>query len=246
MSAIISTEAVVLNTYDFSNTSKIVVLYTQKLGKISALIKAGRDKNSKIGRTADILNLISIVLYNKDVREVQLLTQADMVAFFGNIREDYDSLLHAHAVLELFQYLVKEHEENQRLYAGLRKILYRFDQKAEPPPVTFLRFFIFFIELAGYELSTEFCSNCGRTADHTKDEAGLNNTAGVLCSDCAQKIPHTVHVSQELFNALHCLKSGNRESDLQPGGAIRLISMLESFLKYQIPEFQGLKSIKSI
>lgn len=246
MSAIITTEAVVINSYDFSNTSKIVVLYTQKLGKISALIKAGRDKNSKIGRSADILNLISIVLYNKDIREVQLLTQADMVAYFSNIREDYETLLYAHAVLELFQYLVKEHEENQRLYAGLRKILYRFDQKEEPPPITFLRFFVFFIELAGYELSTRHCSICGKIFDPMKSSAGFNNTAGVLCSECTQKMTLTVPVNQELFSALHCLKSGTTDISLTQGQASRLISMLESFLKYHIPEFQGLKSIKSI
>lgn len=246
MSVIITTEAVVLNTYDFSNTSKIVVLYTQKLGKISALIKAGRDKNSKIGRTADMLNLISIVLYNKDVREVQLLTQADLVAFFGNIREDYESLLYAHAVLELFQNMVKEHEENQRLYAGLRKILYRFDQKTELPSVTFLRFFVFFIELAGYELSTGHCSNCGQVIDPMNSAAGFNSTAGVLCDECTQKIPLTVPVNQELFRGLHCLKSGKSDTGLNQGQASRLISMLENFLKYQIPEFQGLKSIRSI
>ncbi len=246
MSVIITTEAVVINSYDFSNTSKIVVLYTQKLGKISAMIKAGRDKNSKIGRTADILNLISIVLYNKDMREVQLLTQADMVAYFSNIRENYDALLYAHAVLELFQYLVKEHEENQRLYAGLRKILYRFDQRAEPPSVTFLRFFVFFIELAGYELSTNYCSNCGQMIDPMNSSAGFNNTAGVLCSECTQKMTLTVSVSQELFSALHCLKSGTVQTGLSQEQASRLISMLESFLKYQIPEFQGLKSIKCI
>lgn len=244
MSMIVTTEAVVLSKSDFSNTSKIVTLYTEKLGKIAAIVKGGRDKNSKIGRTVEVLNIISVVLYNKDSREVQLLTSADMVSHLPEIHEDYSTLIYCQATIELFYHLIKEHEENPRLFNGLKKILLRFNQRNENPGTIFLRFLVFFIEIIGYEISTGLCQNCGNQIQES-EQVWFNSINGIVCRNCSEKLISSKIISEELFSAVKCLKNGAKVS-LTQKDEFQLLMLFESFLKYHVPDFPGFRSLKNL
>ena len=86
MSDIVKTEAVVLSKINYGDTSSIVSLYTESDGKISAIVKGGRTQKSKLGKIIDPLNHLQIIIYKKNSRDVQLLTSADLVSHFVNIK----------------------------------------------------------------------------------------------------------------------------------------------------------------
>ncbi|MCH7771446.1 MAG: DNA repair protein RecO, partial [Bacteroidetes bacterium] len=74
MSKIIKTEAIVLSKMNYRDTSIITIVYTEELGKISAIVKGGRSPRSKFGMIIDPLNHLQIIIYLKESREVQLLS----------------------------------------------------------------------------------------------------------------------------------------------------------------------------
>jgi len=49
MSQIIKTEGIVLSKIDYSDSSKIVSIYSEEFGKTSAIVKGGRGKIQKLG-----------------------------------------------------------------------------------------------------------------------------------------------------------------------------------------------------
>jgi len=74
-----STEALVVKTQKYQESSKIVTLYTRKLGKISVIAKGIRKTDSKLGGILEVINLVSTVFYYKSSRNIQLLKECDLI-----------------------------------------------------------------------------------------------------------------------------------------------------------------------
>lgn len=243
MSALARAEAVVLRKTDYSDSSKIATLYTKDFGKISVIVKGGRRGDSKIGRVVDPLNHIEAVLYNKDSRDVQLLSQAELIAHFKNIRTDYQSTMYAFAVLEMVLKLTPEHDANPRLFAAVTRILTRMDAIDANAVEEFCRFFVFFLTVMGFELQLSSCSSCGNALTAYVG-AAFDYSRGIVCSACTAESGIQPQRNLELFNALRCLKYGNEVGSYADFKEI--IRFLEIYLSTHFPEYNGLSSLRTV
>jgi len=241
MSEIIKTKAICIKKLDYGDTSKIATLYTAEYGKITVIIKSGRNKNSKIGAIVDIFNLIEIVYYNKQARGLQLLTQADLVSFYPVIKQDIGLLKYGSAILELINELVHEGEINPLLFKGLIKILKLINEKQDYPQVLFIKFLLFFIKELGYEIEFFQCSACGNIIE--ADSGFFDSKFGILCSTCYSQPDIPNDISKELFNFLQSLSSVNNVN-INVKNLDFIISYLLRYLKRNIPEFKGLLSLQ--
>lgn len=244
MSEIITTEAIVLSKVNFSDTSKIAQLYTDELGKISGIIKGGRGSNAKVGRIIDPLNVVQVVLYKKENRDIQIISSADLVLHFPKLREDYERLNYALAVIELVYQLAPEHETNKKLFRGTKKILTLFDKAEEEPPIIFARYFFYFLTELGYEISIAECISCGVNLNAGSTLA-FNYSSGFLCSNCMREHIFSLEISSELFTLISHLKTG-KSIGVGNSKIKTIIRMLLEYLKHHVPDFKGLKSISLI
>lgn len=242
MSEIVKTEAVVLNKIKYGETSLIVSLFTKELGLVSGLIKGGRSAKSKMSSVADVLNVIQIILYRKESRDLQLISSADLISYFPRIKEDLDSSKYAYAVLELIRNLATENESNPKLFKAILRILDLFDQKKEPPEVLFGRFFVFLLTEIGYELILEDCGICQNRIEPSK-ETGYSYSSGFICSNCLSSQSMVQKLNPELFSALFCLKFNKSTKNISIDKIIQANIFLERYLKDHIPDFKGIKSL---
>ena len=243
MSEIIKTEAMVLTKMDYGDTSKIVTLYTKDFGKLSAIIKGGRSPKSKIGLVVDPLNYIQVVFYKKDSRELQIISSADLMTYFTQIKDDLDKLKYSQAILELLKNLTVDHEVNERLFKGVVRILTLINTNSEPPAVLFGRFFLFFLSELGYELQLDKCAICGRT-NLENMELSHNFELGILCSNCRQTNVEFFSINPELFSYLNCLKNNKKIKLTNMAVAEKAIIFMERYLKFHIPDFKGIQSFQ--
>lgn len=243
MSSIIKTQAIVLSKIKFSDTSKIIQLYTKELGRIPVILKGGRDKNSKAGTITDPLNIIEVMIYNKESREVQTLGNSELINHFGNIREDYDKTIFALAVLELVKELTHEYEQNDRLFRGVTKILEKFESDSEHPLILFGRFYVFLLEILGYELQLEHCTICGNLIS-TGESLKFKFNSGVICGTCSSKNFDSVFLTPELYHLLVCLKMGKKIENSNSNWGKLLQSFLESYTKSHVESYKGLISLR--
>jgi DNA repair protein RecO (recombination protein O) len=243
MSEIIKTEAIVLNKIKYGDTSMIATLYTKDFGKLSGIIKGGRSSKSKIGSAVDQLNHLEIILYKKDTREVQLISNASIISHFPGIKNEFKKLQYALAVLELLKKLTPEHETNLRLFTGTVRILTLMDSSNETALVLFGRYFLFFLTEIGYEPQFEKCTSCGKS--NLKDEnLGYNYDLGILCSKCSRDKPYSFSIETELFEYLKCLKTNKNTEKFDKVVKEKTVVFLENFTMHHIPDFKGLQSIK--
>lgn len=242
MSEIVKTKAVVIKKLDYGDTSKIATFFTEDFGKISAIIKGARSPKSKMGSVVDILNTVQIVYYKKESREVQLVSQADLINHYSKIKEDLDKLKYASAVAELLLNLILDDEAHPKLYKGSVKILDLMNEAKEPAEYYFVKYILFFLKENGYEISLDKCSSCGRKIEIGKPYSFSYNS-GLLCSECKHEHVISYEFSPELFNLLFCLSRRNNECKYNKNDLTKLIFFFEKYISYHIPEFKGLKSL---
>ncbi len=243
MSEIIKTQAIVLRKIDYGETSKIAQFYTEDFGKISAIIKGARSPKSKTGMMIDTMNLLQIVLYKKETREVQVVSDVDLVKHFSKIRDDYEKYNFGLAVLELLSVLTLENEHNNKLFEGTAKILALMDDDKADAKFLFAKYFLFFLKEIGYEFQTGRCGICGKGLAEEK-KALYNYESGLMCADCGTERLTNFNLTEELFNLLLCLTSKNNIVHYTQNSLDYIIKMLEKFLMYNVHEFKGIKSIK--
>ena len=213
MSKIIKTEAVVLSKLNYGDSSSIVTLFTKEFGKLSAMLKGGRNPKSKFSLIVDPINHLEIIFYNNPSRDLQILSSADFKAHFHKIKEDLDKLKYAHAVIELVKNLSAEHEVNKKLFSGITRILGIIDEGKENPAVSFGRFFLFFLKELGYEFQPE--------------SGNLEN----------------ITINPELFHYFQCLKKNENPGNVSPVVMNGAVTFLEIYLKHHVPDFKGLQSL---
>ena len=213
MSKIIKTEAVVLSKLNYGDSSSIVSLFTKEYGKISAMLKGGRNPKSKLSLIVDPINYLEIIFYNNPSRDLQILSSADIKAYFHKIKEDLDKLKYAHSVIELIKNLSVEHEVNKKLFSGIIRILELIGKGEENPAVSFGRFFLFFLKELGYEF-----------------QPGINNIDNIT-------------INPELFLYFNCLKKNESPGNVSPDVINGAVTFLENYLKYHVSDFKGLQSL---
>jgi DNA repair protein RecO (recombination protein O) len=86
--ALVSTPAVILRTYRYSETSKVVRLATRELGVQSAIAKGALRPRSPFGAGLELLSEGLAQLYHRDSRDLQTLAGFDVVSLRRELATD--------------------------------------------------------------------------------------------------------------------------------------------------------------
>jgi DNA repair protein RecO (recombination protein O) len=242
MSEIVKTEAIVLNKMNYGDTSSIASLFTEDLGKISVIVKGARSPKSKYGKIVDPLNYLSVVLYKKESRELQLLSGADIIEHFPAMKSDLNKLGYAYAVAELVKNLLADHEVSKRIFKGIIKILSKLNSGEEKPDITFGRFFMFLLKETGYEIQIDSCAICGKKK--FEDNLHYNFEKGLICGVCRKSVVDNYDINLELLRYLNCLKNNESAGSFSNLITRKAINFMETHLKYHVPDFKGISSLK--
>jgi DNA repair protein RecO (recombination protein O) len=243
MSEIVKAKAVILSKLNYGDTSIILNLFTEEAGKLTAILKGARTAKSKTGTLADILNYVDVVFYKKESREIQLITQIELLNYFKNIRENIRTLTYASSVIELVNKLTAENESNKRLFRGIVRILNLMNNKDSDVQLLFVKFFIFFLKEIGYELQIDKCSIC-KGKINIYSPVAYSSLEGILCDNCSESIVGLHILDKELLKIFNGINDKFENLDYTKPALSRLIRFLENYTIYQIPEFKGVKSLK--
>ena len=99
--ALVTTPAVVLRTYRYSETSKVVRLATRDLGVQSAIAKGALRPKSRFGAGLELLSEGTAQLYFRETRELHTLAAFDLVNLRRQLAADVGRFAGAAALAEV-------------------------------------------------------------------------------------------------------------------------------------------------
>ncbi len=244
MSEIKKTSGIIIRKIPFSDSSLILTLYSREYGKLSLIQKGAlRQGKNKIGSKIDTLNHIEAVIYYKTDRDIQLIKEVELVNYYPSIKGNLEKLKYCSAIAELLNFFIMENYENEELFQGTLKILSRFEYSStDDEAELFIRYLLFFIRHTGFEINFKKCGICNNDIGDDFEIIDFNFEKGFICNDCSQNSFHSFQFSKELFKIITCLNSKKEIYSIKELNNI--IKFLEQYLRYHVPEFSGLKSLK--
>ncbi len=252
MSLIVTTEAVVLKSMKYRETSKIVTLFTKKFGKISAIVKGARGSKSKYGSSLEPMSYVSVVLYKKEGRELQTVSQCDKMKSFRQLTEDIDKIAVGLSVVEVVT-IVAHEEENPSLFKLLLDTLSAIDTTEKNAVNYFYNFQIHLTRILGFQPVFDKCISCDSEifSKSVQLESILYHLArgGPLCRNCAHEPGNKMKLTIKVFRILERFSTGSALAGIQnieidPKSKIEIENFLWSYLKYHVTGFRTLKSRK--
>src|SRR6266496_952752 len=174
-------QGIVLRSIKLGEADKIVSILTQGSGKIRAVAKGIRKTHSKFGARLEPFTHVSLLLYQG--RNLDTITQAEIVSPFVALRGSFDLIAAGETMLEAVDKVAEEHEKNVRLFLLLLAGLRTLETRPNDPAAVAESFLLKLLSLSGFHPSLSACAVCGDPGPHGWFSAGQG---GVVCQDCAE------------------------------------------------------------
>ncbi|MCI9242328.1 MAG: DNA repair protein RecO [Lawsonibacter sp.] len=198
----ITTKALVLRGVDYKESDKILTLFTQSQGKLTASARGCRRKGSAIAAGCQLLAWSEMVLYDYQGR--WSVKEAAAERLFQGVRDDIARLALGCYFAEAAELLAVEGEENPELLSLILNSLHALDKMPEKPlPLVKAAFEWKAMALAGYEPLIDGCDVCGA---EPPEEPRFHLREGVLhCAGCRGQVGEGISMPLSL-QALSALR----------------------------------------
>lgn len=232
------TEAVVLRTVDYSESSLIVTLFTRKHGVIAVIAKGAKRPKSKFAALMVPGQVLEVIVYIKQTRNVQTLSEASYMLKLDELRIDLEKLALATTTLELIKQVLHENEVNEMLFAFLVKFLRWINSYDNPGRIIFPYVQLRVMGHIGIGIQAEENLNAETSSGYMNIELGTlsQNAEG------AESICLTARQFQFIRDTLFSKKESIFEIDLKKNELSDLIDYLDRYIRYHI---EGVKPRKS-
>ncbi|MGH7495411.1 MAG: DNA repair protein RecO [bacterium] len=190
--SLVKAEGIVIRSMKMGETSKLVTFFTRELGVLKVVAKGSRASKSRFGAALELLTVARIVYYEKETRELQFLSQADIAERFPNLPVDLEKWGLANACSELIIRSQADIEVKPALYPIFLEALRAMNEPDADARTCFWGFQMKLLGILGVAPNLRQCQRCG-----TKDLAVVHEQhefhfafdmarGGVLCGNCSR------------------------------------------------------------
>ncbi len=156
---------------------RIITFITPEHGKVRAVAKGVRKTKSKLAGRLDLLTHVSLLCWKG--RELDIVTQAEVIDVFRPIREDMDKMPVAFTMLEAVDQVAVERHPMPELF---RMLVGALSTLAGEGGAVLLGAFLWkLLALEGVSPVVDECAACGEPADLVAFDQEMG---GFLCRSC--------------------------------------------------------------
>lgn len=199
------TDAIVINSMDWSNTSKILSFYTREHGRVKAVAKGARRRGSPFLGALELFYYVDLVYYEKGTRQLQTVSQCSVKKDFSAIKQDLVKTAYCSYFVQSAEEISGEKEKSGELFQLLLDIFSYLEENA--PDVLLARYFeLNLLKAAGYAPVLKNCGSCGRKFEAPVEKAGFSPGAGgAVCAACMGAAGGCLRLSGGALSTLSCL-----------------------------------------
>ncbi|MFC1629286.1 DNA repair protein RecO [Gemmatimonadota bacterium] len=244
---LITLDAITLRSQPYSETSRIVTFMSRENGLVKGMAKGARGKRGRFGATLEPLQHVRVTLSVKGSRDLQTVTEADLLQPYERIREDLFRSTYAQCVLELTSRVLWQEHASEDVFELLLAIFHACEEGIGDPQLLFFTYQVHLSAALGYAVSLEACSGCSRSVGDPVRFSLAEGTA--LCSGCYSQGGSHITLSGETAALLARLSRPDgiaAAAALQPGADIRRSSgqLLQRYLEYHTETDLALSSLR--
>ncbi|MFW5942691.1 MAG: DNA repair protein RecO [Chloroflexota bacterium] len=197
------TEAIVLSRTDFGEADRLLTLFSREYGKVRAIAKGARKPQSR--KTGHVELFMRTRFLIAEGRNLDIVTQAEMVEAYAQLRDDLVRTTYASYIVELLDRFTVEEDRNSQLYDLLSEALRRF--ATTDNLLLAARYYeLHLLSLVGYRPQLFQCVSCGEAIEE-QDQVFSAELGGLLCPGCRQADKNGRSVSAAAVKVLRFLQT---------------------------------------
>ena len=151
------TRGFVLKQIKFRDTSAICALYTRDFGRISVILKGGRNPKSRLSGLFSTGNLLELVLYKGNNRNLHLVSEARIIRSPMTAEPDMERFGALYRLIETIRNTTGNEEKNVRLFDALALTVEHLCKPCRNIDAAVAWFVLRLISNMGFEPSIEYC-----------------------------------------------------------------------------------------
>lgn len=233
---IVTTSCLVLQTYRFGDTSKILRLLTSDYGPLSALARGALRPRSRMSGLLEPFVEGRATLYLKPNRDLHTLSGFDLVRSRQSLGSDMSRFAGASVLAELVLRLAPA-ERDELVFATLRAGLDDLVAAApeDAPALSVARIWEL-IRVFGFEPALDACLACGRPIGPREPGWFDTREGSIRCSGCSG-VGHALDSAElESLRTFAANRLPARASDLQ-------LRILKDFIRVHVAEELSIRSL---
>lgn len=240
-------QALVLKSINWKESSKIVSLYTREKGRVDVIAKGVRRKNHPQSANFEALNLLETIIYFSDNRELQNIGETALIDSFNKVRTDLEKTAIGLAILELMNIFFQQGEADVIFFDFLLTQIKALEQSGNSQ-IIFWFFVIKLLSYLGFKPHFEMCNSCGKIK--TDDYFFQLTSGSVFCKECIGATQLFVKLNRETHQFLNKLQKSNHKkiTDVETPQQINLKSFnfLLDYLRHHTEQKVELNSLKML
>lgn len=199
-----STEGIILKRVDFGEADKLLTIFTKNKGKITSLAKGIRRIESRRSGNVDLLNHSK--LFFAQGRSLPILTEAESISTFKELKKDLNKISLAYHLTELIDQFFHDQQENYKVFELLFESLTLLNLVSKEKAENIIRAFeIKILTLSGYSPELFNCVKCSKKLEPNGNVLSPDS-GGVLHSAHAQESLQIKSISSEAIKILRFMK----------------------------------------
>ena len=180
---LVTTDAIVLRSYNLAEADRIVVCLTRSVGLVRAVAKGARRMKSRFGAALEPFTLIRLSFHERENRDLMAISNAEILkSQFAMAAQPETAEVLAY-ISEMVSAFAPPHEANERLF---RMVVACVDALHESPvsASVVLRYFeVWLLRLAGMFPDVRNCAGCG-SAVSAEIAVYLDSDGVIRCETC--------------------------------------------------------------
>lgn len=175
---IIKTEGIIVGETNYSESSKILKIFTKDYGLISVMSKGCRNLKSKLRGVSSKLVYANFQLYYKE-NGISTLISADVINTLRNILMDIDRISYTSYLLDLTEQVYKNSGAIE-IYPIFIATIMKINEKYDYEALTYI-YELKLLDYLGIRPNVDGCSICG---NNTNIITISTNDGGYICQNC--------------------------------------------------------------
>lgn len=197
------TDALVIRLADFSESSKVVTLFTRDFGKVAALAKGAKRLKSAFDSALDLLSLCRVVFLPKS-SGLSLLTEAKLDRRFQPVANSLPHLYGGYYVAEILDAVIEPDDPHPQLFDQTVQTLSDLGV-VKDPRLTILAFEINTLREIGHLPNLDACEVCHSPIEPEKPGRYWVSQGGLICTECGKPEYEHTQVQPGTIAVLQCL-----------------------------------------
>ncbi len=184
MPAPLTTPAIVLRSWSYGESDKIVSFLTESHGKLTGIAKGAKRSRKRFANSLEPFSLVNLRFLDRSAGLV-FIQGCELIQVFKRLTAHLDKLAQASYFTELADALSSERDENPALFTHVRNGL-AFVDANDASEVATAYFELKLLNLSGYQPGLDHCRRCRAGWRGNAERWNFSfRDGGVLCPSCS-------------------------------------------------------------